>query len=47
MRSIFLIKMFEDIVSAASSMLILFFFVILGSIILYGLLWTHSYKKKL
>ena len=39
------IEMFENIVSDAARMLVVIFWVLLASIMVWGTLWTRSYKK--
>jgi hypothetical protein len=40
-----LIEMFDNIVSGALQMLVVLFWILLASIIVWGALWMHSYKK--
>jgi hypothetical protein len=39
------IEMFENIFSDAAQMLVVLFWTILASIMIWGTLWTRSYKK--
>jgi len=39
------IEMFENIVSEAAQTLVVLFWILLASIIIWGALWVHSYRK--